>query len=175
VNMRRVDLDFRKRAPRSPRTGWILLSIGLALAGDVGLSYVRARESVAEHEARLARLPSSRVARPSASARAASPEEIALARETIRRISTPWPNLFGALESTIRGDIALVSIEPDTETGTVLISGESKDYLGVLNYLARLQGTPILRQVDLARHEVKESDPQRPVAFSISASWRDPL
>ena len=171
--MQPVALDFRRRAPRSARSGWVLLAVALALALDVGASFLRARDAVSDREARLARAPSSKM-RPAAAARATSPEEIALARETIRRISIPWPNLFGALESTKSNDIALVSIEPDTEAGTVLISGESKDYLGVLNYVSRLQSARTLRQVELARHEIKDSEPQRPVAFSISASWRDP-
>jgi len=30
-----------------------------------------------------------------------------------------------------------------------------------------------LSNVQLVRHEVKQNDPQRPVAFSISAAWNE--
>lgn len=174
--MRPVDLDFRRCAPQSAWAGWVLLAVAVALMADVAISYSRARDAVIDREARLAKLGSLKGAARAAMnpARAVSPEEIAFARETIRRISTPWRNLFGALESTAASDISLLSIEPDPDAGTVLISGESKDYLAVLNYVSRLEGAKTLRQVELARHEIRQNDPQRAVAFSISASWRDP-
>jgi hypothetical protein len=174
--MRPIDLDFRRSRPRSAWAGWTLLALGVALAADVTVSYHRARDTLADREARWAKLGGAKGAtRPAgaAPARAVAPEEVKFARETIRRISTPWRNLFGALESTSTGDISLLSIEPDPESGTVVISGESKDYLAVLNYVSRLEGAKTLRGVDLIRHEVRQNEPQRPVAFSVSAVWKE--
>jgi Tfp pilus assembly protein PilN len=98
-------------------------------------------------------------------------QELALARETIDRLATPWDRLFGALESAASDKVALLGLEPDAKAGTVTISGDSKDYLAVLSYVLNLSQTNALGRVQLVRHEVKSSEPQRPVSFVVSAGW----
>jgi len=56
----------------------------------------------------------------------------------------------------------------------VTITGDSKDYLAALTYVLNLRRAEGLANVELVRHEQKAEDPQRPVAFSISASWGTP-
>jgi hypothetical protein len=165
--MQALRLDFC-RGSGAPR--WVvpvLLAVGLAFAGDVGLSFVKARQSIAKSEAALARLDP-RSFKP---AKNASPEEIAIARDTVQRLSTPWEKLFGALESAASEQVALLSIEPDPKAGTVTISGDSKDYLAALTYVLNLSQAEALSRVQLARHEQK-NDAQRTVGFSVSAAWR---
>jgi Tfp pilus assembly protein PilN len=103
----------------------------------------------------------------------ASPEELALARDTVERLGLPWTKLFAALEAAADDQVALLAIEPDTKSGTVKISGDSKDYLAALGYVLNLSQAEALSNVQLVRHEVKQNDPQRPVAFSISAAWNE--
>jgi hypothetical protein len=67
--------------------------------------------------------------------------------------------------------VALLAIEPDPKTGTVLITGDSKDYLAALTYVLNLSRTETLSKVQLVRHEMKQNDPQKPVGFAVSASW----
>src|SRR4030095_14945457 len=100
-----------------------------------------------------------------------SAEEVASAKDTVQRLSTPWGNLFGALEQAATDQVALLAIEPDPKAGTVLISGDSKDYLAVLSYVLTLSHAPALDRVQLVRHEVKTDDPQKPVRFAVSAGW----
>jgi hypothetical protein len=69
--------------------------------------------------------------------------------------------------------VALLAIEPDTKSGTVKISGDSKDYLAALGYVLNLSQADTLSHVQLVRHEVRQNDPQRPVSFSISAAWNE--
>jgi len=69
--------------------------------------------------------------------------------------------------------VALLAIEPDTKSGTVKISGDSKDYLAALGYVLNLSRADTLSHVQLVRHEVRQNDPQRPVSFSISAAWNE--
>jgi hypothetical protein len=140
---------------------------------DLGVSYYGARKDVARNEARLAKAgpPADGAGRAAAAARAISPEELAVARETIQRLSMPWDNLFGALESAATDQVALLAIEPDPKSGTVVISAEGKDYAAALSYVLELSRAKTLSQVHLVKHELQESDPQRPVAFSVSASW----
>jgi len=97
----------------------------------------------------------------------ASPEELAAARETVQRLSLPWPELFTALESAASEQVALLAIEPDPKSGTVVITGDSKDYLAALTYVLNLSRAETLSRVQLVRHEAK----QNAVGFSVSATW----
>jgi Tfp pilus assembly protein PilN len=166
--MQELRLDFRRGAG-TPR--WVapaLLAVALAFAGDVGYSFAKSLRLEKENEAALARLEPRSMR--TAGARAASPEEIAAARETVQRLSTPWEKLLSALESAATDQVALLAIEPDPKAGTVTISGESKDYLAALSYVLNLSRAESLSRVQLARHEQKK-DAQKTVGFSVSASW----
>jgi len=164
--MQRLDLDFWRTRRASPWAGRLLLVVALTVTADMGLGYRGLLESVAQAQASLARLEPRR-----RSAATVSPEEVALARETVQRLSLPWGSLFGALESAASSQVALLAIEPDPRAGTVTISGDSKDYLAALTYVLNLRHSDALASVQLVRHELKQNDPQRPVAFSVSASW----
>jgi hypothetical protein len=166
--MRALRIDFCRR-PSAPR--WVaplLLAVAVAFAGDVGFSYFSGHHQMKKNEAALARLEP-RGYKPVRTN--TSPEEIALARETAQRLSMPWDKLFGALESAADEHVALLAIEPDARAGTVVISGDSKDYLAALTYVLNLSRAEALSHVQLARHEIKSNDPQKPVAFSVSAAW----
>lgn len=102
-------------------------------------------------------------------------EEIAFARETVSRLSTPWQSLFGAVEAGHTDSVALLSIEPDADARTVTITGEAKDYLAALSYMASLAQQQALRRVHLVRHETLRGGSRRPLAFTISAGWEEGL
>ena len=162
--MRRIDLDFVARS-RAPWAGRVLLAVAVAFSADVALSY-RQAQSVLEATEALASRSEAR-----APQRRASADEVAQVRETLARLSLPWDKLFGALESAASERVALLAVEPDSKTGTVLISGDSKDYLAALSYVLELSHSDSLSKVQLVRHEMKANDPQRPVAFTVTARW----
>jgi hypothetical protein len=168
--MQRIDLDFAARSRRSQLAGTVLAAVALAVAGDAAWSYVNAKRTIAEAETLIAR------ARPHGASRAAkavSPEEVAVARDTVQRLTLPWPGLFGAIESASSQDVALLTVEPDPRSGKVTISGDSKDYLAALTYVLNLSRSDAFSGVELVRHEVKANDPRHPVAFAISAAWKE--
>ena len=166
--MQRIELDFIRRAPRSRWAGRVLLAVAVGLAGDMAFSYASLVRAVKHNEAIVARAqPQRPVAAP------ASADEVALARDTVERLALPWSKLFAALEAAANDQVALLAIEPDTKSGTVKISGDSKDYLAALGYVLNLSKADALSHVQLVRHEVKQNDPQRPVAFSITAAWNE--
>ena len=165
--MKRLGLDFVRR-PRSPWPGRILLAAALALSLEAALSYRDLSASLALSEAKLAR------AQPrGAPARNVPAEEVAAVRETVERLGMPWERLFAALESAASDQVALLGIEPDPKAGTVVISGDSKDYLATLSYVLNLSRAEALSRVQLVRHEVKADDPQAPVSFAVSAGWSE--
>jgi len=167
--MQALRIDFCRRPP-SPR--WVaplLLAVAVAFAGDVGFSFFKSKQTNSRNEIALAKLDP----RTYKTARSATAEEIALARETVQRLSTPWDKLFSALESAADDQVALLAIEPDPRAGTVVISGDSKDYLAALSYVLNLSQAEALNRVQLVRHEVKANDPQAPVSFAVSAGWKE--
>jgi len=165
--MVRLDIDFIRSRRRSAWAGRLLFAIALAVAADAGWTYLRLREALSADQARLA------VVQPRAVRKVAA-EELTAARETVQRLTLPWTQLFGALESAASPQVALLAIEPDPRTGKVTISGDSKDYLAALTYVLNLRRAEGLANVELVRHEQTADDPRRPVAFSISATWGAP-
>ena len=165
--MQRLELDFVRRAPRSRWAGRVLLAVALGVTGDLAFTFAQLGRAVKANETVVAR------GQPRKALANVSPEELALARDTVERLGLPWTRLFAALESAATDQVALLAIEPDMKTGTVKISGDSKDYLAVLGYVLNLSQADALSNVQLVRHEVKQDDPQRPVAFSISAAWNE--
>jgi len=166
--MKRLEINFVGRGRRSAWPGRILFAVALALSVDMALTY---RELHAARDLAQAKLAQAQPR--SAPARKVAPEEVAAVRETLDRLAMPWERLFGALESAASEEVALLAIEPDPKAGTVVISGDGKDYLAALSYVLNLSRAEALSRVQLVRHEVKANDPQRPVAFAVSAGWSE--
>ena len=171
--MQNLDLDFRKIRPASLWTRWVLLALAVLFTADVGVSYYGIRSTIAQNQTRLAQLGRSTDGATKAvlTARVPSADEIRVARETVQRLAMPWDNLFSALEATASDKVALLAIEPEPRSGTVLISGEATDYRATLDYVSQLGRAETLDQAHLVRHERRQDDPQQPLTFSISASW----
>lgn len=169
-----LELDHLRRTPRPAWSSWLLLAVALGFAADVGTSYVGARIEIDAKTERLARLSSAPRSREPASALGPlSQTEFAAAQDTILRLSMPWDNVFRALEAARSDDVALLSIEPDAGSGSLNLTGEAKSYPAALTYVAWLSHEKTLKNVRLARHELVQNDPRRPLAFTISADWKE--
>jgi hypothetical protein len=188
TNMQRLELDFVRRPPAAPAAGPLLLALAAAFTANLMLNWSETRAAVREKETRIAALMRiSGVERaPGVPARVGagagrtpgtsvqpSADELAAAAETVRRISLSWDGLFAALEAASSDKIALLGVEPDPKSRTVLITGEGKDYAAALAYVVELRRAGALARVHLVHHETKRDDPQKAVAFSIAASWSD--
>jgi hypothetical protein len=163
------DFAFQHRAPRWP--GWLLLALGVAVVADLARDYRSLRADVARLEARFPALQETADKLLPGRA-AANTEEFAAARAVVRRFAAPWKTLFSAIESVQVENVSLLSIEPDAATGQVVITGEGKHYLAVLTYVAQLSAHPAFARVHLSRHEIRDAQPRRPIAFSVVAQWR---
>lgn len=163
--MKKLRIDFAARRT-SPWVGRVLLALAATFWGHMALSYMDVRSALQANEARLAQSQ----ARP-APLKTVPPEELADVRATVERLGMPWSTLFGALEAAATDQVALLGIEPDPKAGTVLISGDSKDYLAALTYVLNLSRADALTQVQLVRHEAKAGEPEGSVSFTVSAAW----
>ena len=169
--MHRLDLEYM---PRSGNARWlgIVVLVLAALAGAKQVdTYVTAKQEVTQLEARISRIESrseqSRVpAMPDSTIR-----EIRRANEVIEQIALPWDRLFRAVESAAGEKVALLGITPDQKSGTVEVAGEAADLGAMFDYVKRLQRQPSLARVYLLNQKLNDQDAQRPVRFTVTASW----
>ena len=170
--MRKLDFDFHIQRRRNAWAGWALLLLGLALWGEMSFSYISLQQEMSGLEKRLLKNGWSGKALQRKGVASYTSAEFAQAQETIARIAIPWNDLFHALEKVKVERVALLALESDPKAGTVLLRGEAGDLPALLTYVARLGSTGQLDEVYLLRHEFRrDGNPQRPLAFSISARW----
>lgn len=174
--MRRVVLDFLHAPPAIFRwSSVVLLALAVLFLGDLARSYLVLDKLILEKEARLAReRPNgSTEHRTQLTSQAPSAEELRAAQDTGRRLSRSWDNLFRTLEFAQNDNVALLTIEPDPEGGSIALTGEAKDYLAALSYVATLSASGTLHSVRLLRHDTKQTDPQRPLLITVTARWAE--
>lgn len=169
--MRPLDLDFARRG--GPKLAiYLLAAFSVAFLADAVVHHRNLLQDVEIKKAALSEQIRVRPrVRPLAVA-APSPEEYAFARDTINRLSTPWNELFEALESAQIEHVALLALEPDLEGRSVTISAEARNYLTALSYVAAVSDQRFLRNVHLVSHEMTGQAP-RPLKFTLSARWKD--
>jgi hypothetical protein len=173
---REVHLDFRREHRASAWPGVIVLAASIAGAAVLGLQYHRLGAAMSEAEARVRSATLAAHKQPPAPARAAGDMqavtmEIKHATEIAMQLRLPWNTLFQSIESSPVPDVALLSIESDTDKHKVKISAEGKNADAMLAYLSFLEGLPTLRAVFLESHSVQQQDPQRPIRFVVAADW----
>lgn len=173
--MMRIELDYQQPGYRPSRTaGWSLLLIGLVLLIEMGVSYDRLQN---EREAMNQEMRTSKIRLGTSryeSDHQYTDKDLAEARQIINRIATPWDAFFTGLESVSKQKVAILSIEPDVQTGLLRIEGEAKDYAAALSLVDKLRTTEPFSEVFLLRHEIKRDDPQHPVGFTVSMRWVKP-
>ena len=167
--MRALDLDFARRRPRWP--AWLLLAVGAVLLGDAALDVLRLRDELGQGQQRRG---SNRAA--AGAGQQAVPEqtrrELEVARLALQELALPWEPLFKSIESSIGKDTALLAIEPDAGKRMLRISGEARNYPAVLGFMVRLEQAQVLTAVHLISHQLREDSAERPVQFTLAASWR---
>src|SRR4051794_10504437 len=98
--MQRIELDFVRRRPASRWAGRVLLAVAIGIAGEMGFTFVQLERSVKSNEAIVART------QPRKPVHSVSPDEVALARDTVQRLGLPWTKLFAALEGAANDQVA---------------------------------------------------------------------
>lgn len=98
--------------------------------------------------------------------------EVTRANQVLRELAMPWSALFNAVDSSGGPGIALLSLEPDSQKGTVKISGEAKDLEALLAYVKQLASRDVFAGVLLQSHQVQRDVPEKPLRFSLLARWQ---
>ena len=176
--LRAVQLDFLRPTGRGSRIGPLLLVAGALVAlGAVAYQRHLARDVVVR-EGQLSEMRgmATRSAPALSEFESDTPEvrdQIKKANAVLQQMNVPWGELFAAIESAENGGVALLAVQPDARSHSVLMGGEARDLPAALAYMERLERTRRLRDVVLVTHEVKTKDPGQPVAFTLNAVWQD--
>jgi hypothetical protein len=184
--MKRLQIDFAPPSMardwhRAGRRGALLLLAGLLLCG--GAAAVGARMLTRQHafDAQLAALQAgsrkaqAALVKPAAISSGAAPMTAAQAAAingAILQLNLPWAALRDAVGAATPASVALLALEPDPRRRSLKITAETKDAEGMVAYVEQLKRQELFGDVVLLRHEINETDPNRPLRFELDAPWR---
>jgi Tfp pilus assembly protein PilN len=161
---------------RAPRLAWAAVAILGAAA--VALAMTHAGLERRQHEIDLLRAQS-RVATQAPAPVAVAlrppvPEAQATAvNAAVLQLNLPWRALHDAVQAGTPANIALLALEPDARKNTVRITAEAKTSDDMIAYVEALQKVEWFSAITLARHEINDQDPNRPIRFQLDAQWRE--
>ena len=162
--------DYMKPAARHTSRAMLLALGMLATAGWLAaLAY-------AEHESAIA-LATKEQAFRDANKPKPVPQLTKLQVEDLKRWSAlkderafQWKPLFKAVERAGNEDIELLAFQPDKAGRRILLRGEGKDSLAVVEFIERLSSQNVLGAVHLTRQASLQKGRLNVVAFEIKAS-----
>jgi Tfp pilus assembly protein PilN len=96
---------------------------------------------------------------------------VAAVNAVILRLNLPWRALRDAVQHATPAGVGLLALAPDANRRSVRITAEAKDSEAMLGYVDALERGGWFRAVRLARHEIDEARPERPLRFEVDAVW----
>lgn len=168
---RRLELDFVAPPRRSRWIGYVLLAVSLLIAGDMVYRYRDAQLALQRFEAARGLLGiGQRPAR--AIPKERLDEQVKSAQAVIRQLTLPWAGLIETLEAAATPDVAILQLQPEAQQRVLRLTAEAAHLEAMLEYLRKLASIKGLAEVHLLSHQVREDDPQRPLQFTVQASFR---
>lgn len=174
--MRPLKLDYGSHHGLSKLFGFLLLCAVLILAGTMAWYFNQLRQQTMHIESmvdRLERRVSGRTA--AAEVNPLPPVKLAeimkFSNHAIHQLNLPWDVLFTQLEAAKSDGIALLGIEPNAKSDAIKVEGEAKDYAAMLKYVRSLSAQGVLQNVYLTAHKMDDQNPDKPVHFTLEASW----
>lgn len=84
-----------------------------------------------------------------------------------------WYPVFVTLEKASSEDIELLEFRPDKANGLIILRGEARNMVGLIDYLERLSQQPLIKRVYLSHQKAGSRDAMQVVTFEIQAMMRD--
>lgn len=164
----RLNIEFSAARPRASARSMLLLAGAItALAGAAWgcISEIEATQ-VANNRLKAARLQ----AAPEYGV--LTPNKADAINRAIRQLNLPWDHLFAEIEGRLTEHISLLSLEPDAANRVLRIQGEAKSPEDMLDFIAALDDQTFFQDALLIRHEIVESDRNKPIRFIAEARWQ---
>jgi Fimbrial assembly protein (PilN) len=175
----KLDLDFVQRSFFSPFSlslvGLIALIVSFAMANFTWQQYQDKQSKLTEISSKLSQLNhplQQKKLTTSVEQTDISAEQKIQIDTTIDALAMPWNALFSALEKSDTKDVALLVLEPNSKNKQIILTGEAKNLLAVLNYVSQLETQPILDKVYLQKYNLDETNVSKPVKFTVLAQWQ---
>ncbi len=169
--LRRLNLDYLAAPRRTRWIGYALLAVSLAVAAHLLLRYRDARIGLDRTDVAKGLLSTDRRT-PKRVALGDNPDEQRKsARAVLGQLALPWLALIGTLEESGTADVGILRLQPDAQQRVLRITAEARHKEAMLEYLHKLVDTKGFTGVHLVSHQVQLDDPQRPVQFSVQASF----
>lgn len=175
MTMERLRLDYQRRDLPLPRLGLTLLALAVGSAIAAAGYYVALGQRLAAWEANAGQMEQAARQRgllvPHGGR--SDSEEIRRANIVLRQLTLPWERLFDSMEAVARKDVALLALAPDPERHLVKIGIEAKNAQAGLDYVRSLEEQPIFQEVQVQSHQIQIQDPDKPIRFTLQATWRE--
>jgi Tfp pilus assembly protein PilN len=178
--MKTVRIDFAppslvRTVFRTPRQAWAMMWALAMTAMALAFAYKGLERR--QREIDLLRVQSqARAQAPAPAAAAVRPPvpaaQAAAVNAAVVQLNLPWRALHDAVQAGTPANIALLALEPDAKKNTVRITAEARSSDDMIAYVEKLQKVDWFSAVILARHEINEQDPNRPIRFQLDAQWR---
>lgn len=175
--MRAVRIDFSESRAAPSAWSLALLAAGLAIAIFATWKVNAFDLRQARANADLARVRSVEIARrPPVETPAVIPAaRVDAINAAVVQLNLPWQALFESLEKAKPQNIALLSLEPDGKKRVLRILAEAKQADDMVDFVRLLREQPQFDDALLTRHEINMQDPNRPLRFTLEATWKPSL
>ena len=174
--MHALKLDYRHNHGLRDLLGFLLLALVLALALAIGWHFWTLRQQISQVQGLLDDIDSrihfkSNINDNGTMSLQKLAELMKFSNRTIHQLNLPWDVLFSQLEKAKTEGVALLSVEPSTNSTAIKVVGEAKNYDAMLKYVRNLSAQGVLQGVYLIDHKMDEQNPDKPIRFSLEASW----
>lgn len=180
--MRRLNLNLADkgwRAQWADTPAWLLVCGGLALlASALALWQIhragQAREPVLE-SIRLMERQRQTVSQSQPQSRepVLSAARIQGVNLAIQRLNVPWSELFDAIEASALPAVSVLELMPDVRKQQLRVAAEAASADAMVQFIERLKREGQFRRVVIERHDVIESDRNKPIRFEVDLAWQD--
>ena len=150
--------------------GLLLLAVALGVATSLVLRFREARNELSLLETTQSALNTDR---PQAKRMPAEKldDQVKTAEAVVRQLTLPWAALIETLEAAAAKDVAVLQVQPEAQQRLLRISAEARNHGAMLQYLRNLSSARALSDVHLLTHQVQTDDPQKPLQFSLQATF----
>ncbi len=170
--------SFRRALYRTGPAAWALGALGLLLClAAVILGWRLAAQKNADAQELAATLKRANVPVVVAVATQQpriSAQQAGAVNAAVMQLNLPWRALHDAISAGTPPNIALLALEPDAKRRVIKLTAEARNSDDMIAYVEQLKRQELFAGVSLARHEIGDQDPNRPIRFQLEAEWAAP-